>query len=220
MLRSCISKTRIASIRNFSYPLVIEREGGGERSYDIFSRLLKDRIVCIMGGINDQVAASTVSQLLFLASDNPDAPIKIYINSPGGVVTSGMAIYDCMQLIPSPIETWCLGQAASMGSLLLTAGTPGQRYALPNSRIMIHQPSGGAQGQATDIMIQAEEIIKMKKSLTNIYVTHNAKDKTYDEFYNALERDNFLTAHEAVDFGIIDQVPEMTVPKPRIQEEE
>merc|ERR1711970_472158 len=173
-----------------------------------------------MGGINDQVAASTVSQLLFLASDNPDAPIKIYINSPGGVVTSGMAIYDCMQLIPSPIETWCLGQAASMGSLLLTAGTPGQRYALPNSRIMIHQPSGGAQGQATDILIQAAEIEKMKKTLTQIYVTHNSKEKTYEDFYQALERDNFMSADQAMDFGLIDCVPSMTVPKPKIPEED
>ena len=188
--------------------------------------------------------------MLFLSLDQPDAPVKVYINSPGGVVTSGMAIYDCMQMIPSPIETWCLGQAASMGSLLLTAGTPGQRFALPNARIMIHQPSGGAQGQATDILIQAAEIERMKKDLTQIYVTHNAKEKTYDDFYQALgrgqinfffdsrthlkfnwnfavfslivpnnkERDNFMSSQEALDFGIIDNVPEMTVPKPALSE--
>jgi ATP-dependent Clp protease protease subunit len=204
MLRSCISKTRIASIRNFSYPLVIEREGGGERSYDIFSRLLKDRIVCIMGGITDPVAASTVSQLLFLASDNPDAPIKIYINSPGGVVTSGMAIYDCMQLIPSPIETWCLGQAASMGSLLLTAGTPGQRYALPNSRIMIHQPLGGARGQASDIRIQADEILYLKERL-NVELSERT-GKELDTIKEDTDRDFYMSPQEAVDYGLIDLV--------------
>merc|ERR1711962_496953 len=173
-----------------------------------------------MGGINDQVAASTVSQLLFLASDNPDAPIKIYINSPGGMVTAGMAIYDCMQLIPSPIETWCVGRAASMGSLLLTAGSPGCRYALPNAEIMIHQPLGGAQGQATDIMIAAKNIERMKKRLTDVYVTHNAVGKTYEDFFNAMERDNYLTSEEAKEWGIIDNVPQMTVPKPRPDVEE
>ena len=164
--------TRIQQ-RSFTIPYVIEREGAAERTYDIFARLLKDRIVCIMGGIDDRVSAAVVAQLLFLSLDQPDAPIKMYINSPGGVVTSGMAIYDTMQMVPSPIETWCMGQACSMGSLLLTAGTPGkinkqifiyettyqgQRYALPNSRVMIHQPSGGAQGQATDILIQVTQL--------------------------------------------------------------
>lgn len=208
--------------RAFGVPLVIEQEMGGERTYDIYSRLLKDRIICVFGQVHDQLAAAVVAQLLFLASDKPDQPIKMYINSPGGVVTAGMAIYDCMQLISCPVETWCLGNAASMGSLLLTAGSPGCRYALPNAQIMIHQPLGGAQGQATDILIAAKNIDRMKKTLTQTYVTHNAKDKTYEEFFNAMERDNFMTAQEALDFGIIDKIPEMTVPKPRpeILEEE
>jgi ATP-dependent Clp protease protease subunit len=157
-----------------------------------------------MGGITDPVAASTVSQLLFLASDNPDAPIKIYINSPGGVVTSGMAIYDCMQLIPSPIETWCLGQAASMGSLLLTAGTPGQRYALPNSRIMIHQPLGGARGQASDIRIQADEILYLKERL-NVELSERT-GKELDTIKEDTDRDFYMSPQEAVDYGLIDLV--------------
>jgi len=150
--------------RTFGVPLVIEQEMGGERTYDIYSRLLKDRIICVFGQVHDQLAAAVVAQLLFLASDKPDQPIKMYINSPGGVVTSGMAIYDCMQLISCPVETWCLGNAASMGSLLLTAGSPGCRYALPNAQIMIHQPLGGAQGQATDILIAAKNIDRTKKN--------------------------------------------------------
>ncbi|VDN31851.1 unnamed protein product [Dibothriocephalus latus] len=153
-------------------PIVLDKTGVGERAYDIYSRLLKDRIVCLMGPINDEVASITVAQLLFLQSEEKRLPIHLYINSPGGIVTSGLAIYDTMQYIRPPIHTWCIGQASSMGSLLLTAGAPGHRYALPHSRIMIHQPSGAAQGQATDIQIQAEEIIKLRKMLNGIYSNH------------------------------------------------
>lgn len=206
--------------RSFFIPTIIEKQGNFETRYDIFTRLLKDRIVCVMGPVQDEMAAVVVAQLLFLNMDDAHAPVKMYINSPGGVITSGMAIYDCMQLISNPIETTCVGQAASMGSVLLTAGTPGLRSALPNSKVMIHQPLGGAQGQASDIMIQAEEIIKTKERLTDIYVTHNTKGKTNEEFVTALDRNNWMTADEAVDFGLIDTVPSMTVPKPRIQTEE
>ena len=157
-------------------PIVIEQTGRGERSYDIYSRLLKDRIICLMGPVNDYVSSIVVAQLLFLQSESAKKPIHMYINSPGGSVTAGLAIYDTMQYVLPPISTWCVGQACSMGSLLLAAGTQGMRYSLPNARIMVHQPSGGASGQATDILIQAEEITNLKKQLNQIYVKHTGKD--------------------------------------------
>ena len=157
-------------------PIVIEQTGRGERSYDIYSRLLKDRIICLMGPVNDYVSSIVVAQLLFLQSESAKKPIHMYINSPGGSVTAGLAIYDTMQYVLPPISTWCVGQACSMGSLLLSAGTQGMRYSLPNARIMVHQPSGGASGQATDILIQAEEITNLKTQLNQIYVKHTGKD--------------------------------------------
>ena len=157
-------------------PIVIEQTGRGERSYDIYSRLLKDRIICLMGPVNDYVSSIVVAQLLFLQSESAKKPIHMYINSPGGSVTAGLAIYDTMQYVLPPISTWCVGQACSMGSLLLSAGTQGMRYSLPNARIMVHQPSGGASGQATDILIQAEEITNLKQQLNQIYVKHTGKD--------------------------------------------
>ncbi|XP_054083877.1 ATP-dependent Clp protease proteolytic subunit isoform X2 [Zeugodacus cucurbitae] len=187
-------------------PMVVEQTGRGERAYDIFSRLLKERIVCVMGPIHDDLSSLVVAQLLFLQSENFNKPIHMYINSPGGVVTAGLAIYDTMQYVKPPISTWCVGQACSMGSLLLTAGTTGMRYSLPNARIMIHQPSGGVQGQATDIQIQAEEIIKLKKQLTNIYVKHTKQ--CYDKLQQNMERDNFMSPEEAKKMGLIDHVLE------------
>lgn len=197
-------------------PMVVEQTGRGERAYDIFSRLLKERIICLMGNITDDISSTVVAQLLFLQSENVNKPIHLYINSPGGVVTAGLAIYDTMQYVKPPIATWCVGQACSMGSLLLAAGAPGMRYSLPNARIMIHQPSGGAQGQATDILIHAEEIIKIKRQLTSIYVKH-AKN-SYDEMCQRMERDHFMTPEEAKNLGIIDHVlehpPEMSDSSP------
>ncbi|XP_036222759.1 ATP-dependent Clp protease proteolytic subunit [Bactrocera oleae] len=187
-------------------PMVVEQTGRGERAYDIFSRLLKERIVCVMGPIHDDLSSLVVAQLLFLQSENFNKPIHMYINSPGGVVTAGLAIYDTMQYVKPPISTWCVGQACSMGSLLLTAGTTGMRYSLPNARIMIHQPSGGVQGQATDIQIQAEEIIKLKKQLINIYVKHTKQ--CYDKLQQDMERDNFMSPEEAKRIGLIDHVLE------------
>ncbi|XP_054743562.1 ATP-dependent Clp protease proteolytic subunit [Anastrepha obliqua] len=187
-------------------PMVVEQTGRGERAYDIFSRLLKERIVCVMGPIHDDLSSLVVAQLLFLQSENFNKPIHMYINSPGGVVTAGLAIYDTMQYVKPPISTWCVGQASSMGSLLLTAGTSGMRYSLPNARIMIHQPSGGAQGQATDIQIQAEEIIKLKQQLINIYVKHTKQ--SYDTLQKSMERDNFMSPEEAKKMGLIDHVLE------------
>ncbi|KAM7354630.1 caseinolytic protease proteolytic subunit [Cochliomyia hominivorax] len=187
-------------------PMVVEQTGRGERAYDIFSRLLKERIICLMGSINDDLSSLVVAQLLFLQSENSNKPIHLYINSPGGVVTAGLAIYDTMQYVKPPIATWCVGQACSMGSLLLTGGAPGMRYSLPNSRIMIHQPSGGAQGQATDIQIQAQEIVKLKTQLTNIYVKHTKQN--YDLLYQRMERDNFMSPEEAKELGLIDEVLE------------
>ncbi|XP_053958017.1 ATP-dependent Clp protease proteolytic subunit [Anastrepha ludens] len=187
-------------------PMVVEQTGRGERAYDIFSRLLKERIVCVMGPIHDDLSSLVVAQLLFLQSENFNKPIHMYINSPGGVVTAGLAIYDTMQYVKPPISTWCVGQASSMGSLLLTAGTSGMRYSLPNARIMIHQPSGGAQGQATDIQIQAEEIIKLKQQLINIYVKHTKQ--CYDTLQKSMERDNFMSPEEAKKMGLIDHVLE------------
>jgi ATP-dependent Clp protease protease subunit len=186
-------------------PMVIEQEARGERSYDIYSRLLKDRIVMLDTDVNEHSASLIVAQLLFLESQGNE-DINFFINSPGGVVTAGMAIYDTMQFIKPDVSTIVMGQACSMGSLLATAGAPGKRKILPNARHMIHQPSGGARGQATDMEIQVKEILAMKKNLTQIYVNHNSKSKTFDEFYSAMERDNFMSAQEAVDFGLVDEI--------------
>ena len=186
-------------------PMVIEQEARGERSYDIYSRLLKDRIVMLDTDVNEHSASLIVAQLLFLESQGNE-DINFFINSPGGVVTAGMAIYDTIQFIKPDVSTIVMGQACSMGSLLATAGAPGKRKMLPNARHMIHQPSGGAGGQATDMEIQVKEILKMKQNLTQIYVNHNSKGKTFEEFYNAMERDNFMSAQEALDFGLIDEI--------------
>ena len=194
----------INSYMNYLVPMVVEQTNRGERAYDIYSRQLKERIVFITGGIDDGVSALVVAQLLFLEAENPKKEINMYINSPGGVVTSGLAIYDTMQFVRPPISTLCVGQAASMGSLLLTAGAPDLRFTLPNSRIMIHQPSGGFQGQATDIMLHAQEILNLKKRLNEIYVKHTGQPLKKIE--DALERDTFLTADMAKDFGLVDRV--------------
>jgi ATP-dependent Clp protease protease subunit len=189
-------------------PVVIESTSKGERAYDIYSRLLKERIVMLEGPIHDQMANLIVAQLLFLESENTDKDINLFINSPGGVVTAGMAIYDCMQFIKPDVSTYVMGQACSMGSLLAQAGAEGKRFMLPNARHMIHQPSGGAQGQATDIQIQAEEILKMKRNLTEIYVKHNTKGKSFEEFARDMERDKFMSSQEALDYGLIDKIIE------------
>ncbi|WLT09283.1 ATP-dependent Clp endopeptidase proteolytic subunit ClpP [Bartonella apihabitans] len=185
-------------------PIVVEQTNRGERSYDIFSRLLKERIVFINGPIEDSMAMLVCAQLLFLEAENPKKEISLYINSPGGVVTSGMAIYDTMQFIRPAVSTLCMGQAASMGSLLLTAGAKGHRFALPNARVMVHQPSGGFQGQASDIERHAQDIIKMKRRLNEIYVHHTGQD--YETIERTLDRDHFMTADEAEEFGLIDEV--------------
>jgi ATP-dependent Clp protease protease subunit len=187
-------------------PIVLEQTSKGERSYDIYSRLLKDRVIMLDTEVSEHTASLLVAQMLFLESDNPDKDISLYINSPGGSVTAGMAIYDTMQFIKCDVQTIVMGQACSMGSLLSTAGAPGKRMILPNARHMIHQPSGGARGQATDIQIQAREIQKMKEYLTNIYVNHNSAGKTYDEFARDMERDFFMSAQEAVDYGLVDKI--------------
>jgi ATP-dependent Clp protease protease subunit len=189
---------------NTLVPMVVEQTNRGERSYDIYSRLLKERIIFLTAQVYDEVASLICAQLLFLESENPSKDIAIYINSPGGVVTSGLAIYDTMQYIRPSVSTVCIGQAASMGSLLLTAGEKGKRYSLPNARIMVHQPSGGAQGQATDIEIQAREILALRARLNNIYVEHTGQ--TLDVIEKAMERDKFMTAQEAREFGLIDEV--------------
>jgi len=189
---------------NSLVPMVVEQTARGERSYDIFSRLLKERIIFLTGTVYDQVGSLISAQLLFLESENPSKDISFYINSPGGVVSAGLAIYDTMQYIKSPVSTVCIGQAASMGSLLLAAGEKGKRYALPNSRIMVHQPSGGAQGQAADIEIQAREILTLRRRLNDIYVTHTGQ--TLEAIESALERDRFMSADEAKVFGIVDEV--------------
>jgi len=188
------------------WPSVIQQESRGERVYDLPSRLLRERIIFITGPIDDNVAASICMQLLFLEAENPKKEISMYINSPGGVVTSGLSIYDTMQFIRCPVSTTVMGQAASMGSLLLTAGEKGLRFALPNSRIMVHQPSGGYQGQVTDIMIHAKEVESLKRRLNEIYVHHTGRD--YQTIEDALERDNFFTAEAALAFGLIDKVIE------------
>lgn len=185
-------------------PIVIEQTGRGERAYDIYSRLLKERIICLFGPVNDDTASLIIAQLLYLQSESSKKPIHMYINSPGGVVSSGLAIYDTMQYIVAPISTWCVGQACSMGSLLLTAGSKGMRYSLPNSRIMIHQPSGGISGQATDISIHATEILSLKKRLNELYAKHTGRDVA--EIEPMMERDKFLSPDESVTLGLIDQV--------------
>ena len=187
-------------------PTVIETEARGERAYDIYSRLLKDRIVMLDTDVNEHTASLIVAQMLFLESENPDKDILFYINSPGGVVTAGMAIYDTMQFIKCDVSTVVMGQACSMGSLLAQAGAAGKRLILPSARHMIHQPSGGARGQATDMLIQVNEILKMKKELTQIYVNHNTQGKTYDQLAADMERDNFMSAEEAVAYGLADRV--------------
>ncbi len=189
---------------NYYTPIVIEQTARGERSYDIYSRLLKERIIMLSGPVNDNISALICAQLLFLEAENPKKDIAFYINSPGGVVTSGMAMYDTMQYIKPEVSTVCIGQAASMGSLLLTAGAKGKRFSLPNSRIMIHQPSGGAQGQATDIEIQAKEILRLRANLNDIYVKHTGRKLA--DIEKAMERDNFMSADEAKKFGLIDEV--------------
>jgi len=191
---------------NTMVPMVVEQTSRGERAYDIFSRLLKERIIFLVGGVNDAVASLVCAQLLFLESENPNKDIHFYINSPGGIVTSGLAIYDTMQYIRPDISTVCIGQAASMGSLLLAAGAKGKRFALPNARIMVHQPSGGAEGQAADIEIHAREILRMRHRLNEIYVAHTGR--TLEEVELALERDKFLDPFEAKAFGIVDEVVE------------
>ena len=187
-------------------PMVVEQSSKGERAYDIYSRLLKERIVFLVGPVNDNVASLVTAQLLFLESENPNKEISFYINSPGGLVTSGLGIYDTMQYINSPVSTLCIGQASSMGSFLLSAGEKGKRYSLPNSRIMVHQPSAGFQGQATDIQIHAKEIQSLKSRLNTIYSKHTGKP--VEEISKALERDNFMTPDEAKNFGLIDSVVE------------
>ena len=185
-------------------PMVVEQTNKGERAYDIYSRLLKERIVFLVGAVNDNVASLVTAQLLFLESENPKKEIYFYINSPGGLVTSGLGIYDTMQYVKSPVSTLCIGQASSMGSFLLAAGEKGKRFSLPNSRIMVHQPSAGFQGQATDIEIHANEVLSLKKRLNEIYSKHTGK--SVDEIKTSLERDNFMTPENAKDFGLIDKV--------------
>jgi len=194
----------IDTYMNTLVPMVVEQTARGERSYDIFSRLLKERIIFVTGQVHDGMASLITAQLLFLEAENSNKPINMYINSPGGVVTSGLAIYDTMQYVKPDIATVCIGQAASMGSFLLTAGAPGQRYALPNARVMIHQPSGGAQGQATDIEIQAREILKVRARLNDLYVKHTGQK--LDVVAASMERDNFMDAEEAKTYGLIDEV--------------
>ncbi|KAF7367421.1 ATP-dependent Clp protease proteolytic subunit [Mycena sanguinolenta] len=194
-------------------PIVIEQTGRGERSYDIFSRLLRERVIMLYGPIRDTDSTLTVAQLLFLEAEDTSKPIHLYINSPGGSVTAGLAIYDTMQYVSAPIHTYCIGQAASMGSLLLSAGEKGKRHCLPNASIMIHQPSGGASGQASDIAIHAKEILRIREALTGIYQKHCAKDGESKEdglrrFGEALERDYFMTATQALEFGIVDAILE------------
>jgi len=185
-------------------PMVVEQSSRGERSFDIYSRLLRERIIFLNGEVNDAVAALICAQLLFLEAENPRKPISLYINSPGGVVTSGLAMYDTMQYIRAPVHTFCMGTARSMGSFLLMAGAPGNRAALPNASILIHQPSGGYQGQASDMLIHAEEILKTKRRMTRLYAAHCKRP--YEEFEQAMDRDRFMTAEEALDWGLVDRI--------------
>ena len=196
--------TKLSEQMNNLIPMVVEQSSRGERAYDIYSRLLKERIVFVVGPINDNVASLVTAQLLFLESEDPKKEISLYINSPGGLVTAGLGIYDTMQYIKPEISTLCIGQAASMGSFLLAAGEKGKRFSLPNSRIMVHQPSAGFQGQATDIEIHANEVLSLKKRLNEIYSKHTGK--SVDEIKTSLERDNFMTPENAKDFGLIDKV--------------
>ena len=196
--------TKISEQMNNLIPMVVEQSSRGERAYDIYSRLLKERIVFVVGPINDNVASLVTAQLLFLESEDPKKEISLYINSPGGLVTAGLGIYDTMQYIKPHVSTLCIGQAASMGSFLLAAGAKGKRFSLPNSRIMVHQPSAGFQGQATDIEIHANEVLSLKKRLNEIYSKHT--NKSVDEIKSALERDNFMTPDNAKEFGLIDKV--------------
>ena len=198
--------TKIAEHMNTLVPMVVEQSNKGERAYDIYSRLLKERIIFLTGQINDTVASLVTAQLLFLEAEDPKKEIYLYINSPGGLVTAGLGIYDTMQYVKPDISTLCIGQAASMGSFLLSAGKKGKRFSLPNSRIMVHQPSAGFQGQATDIEIHANEVLSLKKRLNEIYSKHTGK--SVDEIKSALERDNFMTADAAKSFGLIDEVVE------------
>ena len=194
----------VSTLTNTFWPMVVEHTNRGDRGYDLPSRLLKERIIFVTGPIEDNMAASICMQLLFLEAENPKREISIYINSPGGVVTAGFAIYDTLQFVRPPVATLCIGQAASMGSLLLCAGTKGMRYALPNARIMVHQPSGGFSGQASDIERHAEDIIKMKRRLNDVYVKHTGQ--SYDVIERTLDRDYFMTAEQAQEFGLIDKV--------------
>ena len=198
--------SKLSEQLNTLVPMVVEQSSRGERAYDIYSRLLKERIVFVVGPINDPVASLVTAQLLFLESEDPKKEISLYINSPGGLVTAGLGIYDTMQYIKPEVNTLCIGQAASMGSFLLAAGAKGKRYSLPNSRIMVHQPSAGFQGQATDIEIHANEVLSLKNRLNEIYSKHTGK--SVDEIKSALERDNFMTPDNAKDFGLIDKVVE------------
>jgi ATP-dependent Clp protease protease subunit len=203
---------RIDTQMNTLVPMVIEQTARGERAFDIYSRLLKERIIFLVGPVNDAVASLVCAQLLFLESENPKKDISFYINSPGGIVSSGLAIYDTMQYIRPDVATVCIGQAASMGSLLLTAGAKGKRFSLPNSRIMVHQPSGGAQGQATDIEIQAREILNLRKRLNEIYVSHTGQN--LESIERSVERDKFMSPDEAKSFGLIDEVVTTRPPRP------
>ena len=198
--------TNLSDHMNNLVPMVVEQSNKGERAYDIYSRLLKERIIFLVGPINDNVASLVTAQLLFLESEDPKKEINLYINSPGGLVTAGLGIYDTMQYVKPDVSTLCIGQAASMGSFLLAAGKKGKRFSLPNSRIMVHQPSAGFQGQATDIEIHANEVLALKKRLNEIYSKHTGK--SVDEVKKALERDNFMTPEVANDFGLIDEVVE------------
>ena len=188
--------------------MVVESTSKGERAYDIYSRLLKERIIMLNGPVEDNMANSIVAQMLFLESENPDKDINLFINSPGGVITAGMAIYDTMQFIKCDVATYVMGQACSMGSFLAQAGTPGKRFILPYARHMIHQPSGGARGMASDIEISYKEIMHMKETLTKLYVKHNSKGKTYEEFEKDMDRDTFMSAQQALDYGLVDKIIE------------
>ena len=201
--------TKFPEHLNTLIPMVVEQSSRGERAYDIYSRLLKERIVFVVGPINDSIASLVTAQLLFLESEDPKKEISLYINSPGGLVTAGLGIYDTMQYIKPEVSTLCIGQAASMGSFLLAAGTKGKRFSLPNSRIMVHQPSAGFQGQATDIEIHANEVLSLKKRLNEIYSKHTGKN--VEQIKDALERDNFMTPENAKEFGLIDQVVEKRI---------
>ena len=201
--------TKISEHMNTLIPMVVEQSSRGERAYDIYSRLLKERIIFLTGPINDNVASLATAQMLFLESENPKKEIYLYINSPGGLVTAGLGVYDTVQYIKPPVSTLCIGQAASMGSFLLAAGEKGKRFSLPNSRIMVHQPSAGFQGQATDIEIHANEVLALKKRLNKIYSKHTGQSS--DDIKKALERDNFMTPESAKEFGLIDEVVEKRI---------